>query len=247
MVKDNFSRVSRRYARFRPTYPPAFYDLVLSLVSGRDAAWDCGTGNGQVAAALARHFASVVATDISNEQIASAVAAPNIRYLVASAEATPFPDAAFDLVTAAQAVHWFDLEKFFAEAARTLKPGGVIALIGYSRCTVDARVDRVVSRLYSQILDGYWDAERKLVDNHYRTIPFPFAELASPELTAFYEWSLDDFAGYLGTWSAVQHYRDRNGVDPIGLIAAGLAAAWGNAPLRSVSFPMFVRTGRTPA
>ena len=216
-------------------------------MSGRDAAWDCGTGNGQVAAALAPHFARVVATDISREQIASAARRPNIEYILAPAESVPFPAAAFDLVTSAQAVHWFDLPKFFREAGRTLKPGGILALIGYSRCRVSPEVDRVVGRLYRDILEGYWDDERKLVDEHYRTIAFPFEELASPEFSTPYDWSVADFAGYLGTWSAVQHYRERKGEDPVDLISPDLRTAWGDAPTRPVLFPMFVRAGRKRA
>ena len=249
MVKDNFSKLSRRYARFRPAYPAALYDLLLSLVDGRDAAWDCGTGNGQVASALAGRFRRVVATDISREQIANAEKLPNIEYLITPAESVPFPDGAFDLVTAAQAAHWFDLPAFYREAARTLKPGGIIALIGYSLSRVNPAVDAVVDRLYKVILDGFWDEERKLVDKHYRSMPFPFEEVASPDFSASYEWPVDQYAGYLGTWSAVQHYRDRKGEDPIDLIARDLRAAWGDAPTLTVSFPMFARIGaaRRPA
>src|SRR5690349_22780054 len=128
---DHFSEKSAGYARSRPTYPEELFRLLAEHAPGRDRAWDCATGNVQAALGPARHFRHVEATDASAEQIANAIAAPGVTYSVQPAEKTTFADASFDAVCVAQAVHWFDADRFNAEARRVLKPGGVILVTAY--------------------------------------------------------------------------------------------------------------------
>src|SRR4030095_11116914 len=140
-MKDNFATQSDQYVKFRPTYPDELYQFLLPLVKTKDAAWDCGTGNGQVAQELSKHFKKVYATDISEKQIKNAIQRENIFYKVESAERTSFPDKSFDLITVAQAIHWFDFGAFYKEVERTIKPNGVLAVIGYGLLSIDEDTD----------------------------------------------------------------------------------------------------------
>ncbi len=243
-MKDNFSRQAASYARYRPVYPPALIDHLANLAPGRAAAWDCATGNGQVAIALAEHFEFVLATDMSAQQLQHARPHPRIRYAQERAERCSAADETFDLITVAQAVHWFDFEPFFAEVRRVLRPGGVLALIGYSLFTAnDAGVDTVVRHFYKNITGPYWDVERRHIDAAYRTIPFPLEEIPVPEFSMEFDWTVDDVLGYFSSWSAVQHYIREKGENPVRLIEQALRDAWGPGN-RIVSTALLLRAGR---
>ena len=243
-MKDNFSTQSAAYARFRPGYPTALLEHLCRISPALDTAWDCATGNGQIAAVLAEHFRQVEATDISENQLKNAIQQPNIRYQVGAAETTSFPDRSFDLITVGQAAHWFDLDRFYAETRRLLKPGGVLALIGYNLLTVDPAVDALVLHLYRDVLGSYWDAERRLVEEAYTTLPFPFEEMAFPETVMAYTWKRDDLIGYLNTWSALQHFVKEKGVSPITpAFLQELEAGWPDGIEKTVRFPIFGRIG----
>jgi ubiquinone/menaquinone biosynthesis C-methylase UbiE len=244
IMKDNFSTQAEQYAKFRPTYPDDLYQFLLSLVETKNVAWDCGTGNGQVAKELSKYFKKVYATDISEEQIKNAVRRDNIFYKVEAAEKTSFPEKSFDLITVAQAIHWFDFGLFYKEAERTIKPGGILAVIGYGLLGTDENVDKIINRFYYEIIGPYWDKERKYVDENYRTIPFPFKEIETPQLYNIYEWTLEQLVGYLDTWSAVQHYIKVNKQDPVKLVYKDLKDAWMTRSTKTVRFPILLRIGK---
>ncbi|SMO34332.1 class I SAM-dependent methyltransferase [Solitalea koreensis] len=243
-MKDNFSKHSKLYAQFRPTYPAELFGFLKEIVTQKKNAWDCGTGNGQVAADLAEIFEHVYATDISEKQITHAVKKSNIEYKVEPAEQTSFQSDFFDLITIAQAIHWFDFEKFYAEVERVLKPQGVIAVIGYYLLSIDAETDKIINHLYKDITGPYWDEERKYLDELYQTIPFPYKEIECPSLTITANWSFDELIGYLNTWSAVQHYIEKNNKNPIDAISTKLMDCWGDAPSKKITFPVLLRVGR---
>ena len=244
-MKDNFSTQSAGYARFRPGYPPALIARLAALAPARSGAWDCGAGNGQVAALLAGHFNQVLATDISEKQLREAPALPNIRYAVEPAEQCSAPAGSFDLVVVAQAIHWFDFERFYAEVRRVLKPGGVLAVIGYGLFESDSpALDAVVRRFYRETVGPFWDPERRYIDEGYRTIPFPFEELDLPAFSMTYHWSFDAMLGYLGTWSAVQHYQRERGENPVDQFGQAAQAAWGGVAEREIRFPLLCRVGK---
>lgn len=244
-MKDRFSQGSADYAQFRPGYPADLVAFVMAHVVHRRRAWDVGTGNGQMAQLLAPWFESVEATDISAAQLAAAPPLPNVRYRQLGSTGTDFPDGHFDLVTVAQAIHWFDFEGFYAEVRRVAAPGALLAVAGYPLLGVDAAdVDAVLKRFYVETLQGYWDAERRHLDARYRSIPFPFEEIPCPEFESRYEWTLAQFIGYLGTWSAVRNHDKATGLDAIGLVRDELHAAWGERMTVQVTFPMILRLGR---
>jgi len=243
-MKDNFSTHSAQYLKFRPTYPNELYQFLLSLTETKDAAWDCGTGNGQVALELAKYFREVHATDISEKQIQHAVQRNNIFYKVEAAEKTSFPDKSFDLIIVAQAIHWFDFDAFYEEVERVVKPGGIFAVIGYALLNIDENTDKIIRKFHDEIVGPFWDPERKYVDECYQTIPFPFKEIDAPQLYNIYEWKLEQLVGYLNTWSAVQHYIKAEKQNPVDLIYNELARSWEKNTIKTVRFPILLRTGK---
>ena len=243
-MKDNFSKQSLSYKKFRPSYPQAIFEFIYQQLESKTMAWDCGTGNGQFAVELAKQFDKVIATDLSTKQIENATPRSNIEYQVLSAETAEFPQDSFDLITVAQAAHWFDFDKFYKVVNHCLKPEGLLALITYNLLEIDAETDQIVGYLYKDILGKYWDPERKYVDSSYETIPFPFEEIETPKFTQTYHWQLEDLIGYLNTWSAVQHYINDKGTNPVDLISNELVQSWQNGTEKEVTFPMFMRLGK---
>jgi SAM-dependent methyltransferase len=243
--KDHFSANAGGYAIHRPHYPAELFAWLAEHCPRHDAAWDCATGNGQAAQGLAEHFRRVIATDASAEQIAQARPNAGVEYRVAPAEASGLDAASVDLVTVAQAAHWFDLPAFYAEARRVLRPGGAIALWGYERLELEPEVSRVVGHFYHRDLAGFWPPERHHVETAYRELPFPFAEESPGCFAMSARWHLYDLLGYLSTWSAVKNYRQARGQDPIPALGERLAGVWGSPDTRKdIKWPIFLRLGR---
>jgi ubiquinone/menaquinone biosynthesis C-methylase UbiE len=242
LTKDRFSNHAQQYATFRPTYPKALYDFIFKHVRKFDSAWDCGTGNGQVARDLSAHFKIVEATDISEKQLANAFKAENIFYSKAG-EKTTFPDHQFNLITVAQAIHWFDIPKFYEEVQRVGKKNAIIAVWGYSLLSINPEIDKQLHDFYFKIVGPYWDKERRLVDEQYKTIPFPFTEIASPEFKLSFEWTIAEFQGYLSTWSSVQKYIQANQINPVESFMKKILPLW-KSDRQSVNFPLFLRLGK---
>jgi len=243
--QDHFSDVAAAYAAYRPSYPPALVDFLARLAPARRLAWDAGCGSGQLSLFLAGHFEQVVATDASPEQIARATAHPKVEYRCARAEASGLPERVADLVTAAQAAHWFALPAYFAEVRRVPRPGGIVALISYGVVTTDADLDAVIRPFYREVLGAYWPPERRHVDEGYRSLPFPFEELDAPPFEIRLDWRLEQLVGYVGTWSAVWALEQAQGQGPFATFRRELANAWGPATaVRAVRWPLALRVGR---
>ena len=244
--KDLFSAQSADYARFRPSYPPGLFDWLADVAPGHELAVDVGTGNGQAAVALAEHFRKVIGLEPSAEQLEHAPPHPGVEYRQAAAEATGLPDAAVDLLLAAQAFHWFARDAFFAETRRAVRHGGILALVCYGLSVISPQVDRVVMTLYEDRLGPYWEPERRLVETGYRGVAVPFPEIAVPAFNMRATWSPAELVGYLGTWSALARARAAEGRDPLQDLMPELEAAWDDAPTRVVTWPLAVRAFRLP-
>lgn len=246
--KDHFSDASEAYRARRPTYPSQLFEYLASVAPARALAWDCATGNGQSAGPLARHFEAVVATDASAAQIEAAPPTPGVEFRVATAEASGLDPESIDVIAVAQALHWFDLPAFFAEAARVLKPGGILAVWSYQLAIVLPEIDAVVYDLYEPVLGSYWPPERALVATGYEGIALPFEPVASPEFDMSLEWNAEDLCDYLRTWSAAKRYAKERGLDPVDETERRLREIWpdgGDARLR-VSWPLRLKVRRKP-
>lgn len=243
-MKDNFSGHADQYALYRPTYPAEFFEYLNSILPNKRKAWDVGTGNGQIAFALSKMFEEVYGTDISQQQIDNARHVENIQYSVQPAEKTAFEANQFDLVVIAQAIHWFDFEKFYAEVHRTTRDGALICVIGYDRIQVSEAIDALITDFYKNVIGPYWDKERKYIDDNYSGIPFPFEEIETPEFVNELDWSLEHLIGYLNTWSAVQHFIKENGYNPVKDLKKEIEKLWPEGEIKTVRFNMLLRIGR---
>lgn len=240
---DHFSTQSKDYAVHRPDYPDELVAWLAQLVPRHALAWDCGCGNGQAACQLAPRFAQVLGTDPSVRQLRHARRASHVVYAAAQAEACPVASTRVDLVAVAQALHWFDLERFYAEVRRVLSPDGVIAAWCYGEVSVDPVVDTIVGHFYNGIVGPYWPPQRRHVEQGYRDLPFPFVETMAPPFEMAHQWTADDLVAYIGTWSATQRFVSATGTDPLPPLRQALAAAWPDAAMRRVTWPLHLRVG----
>lgn len=243
-MKDNFSADSDRYLKYRPDYPDAFFDFLYDLLPRKELAWDCGTGTGQVAARLSQIFEMVMATDISDSQLSEAPRAENITYSKQPAEHTDFVENSFDLVVAAQAIHWFDFERFYGEVRRTSKDRGIICAVGYGNVLLPDPLCDLFNEFYNSVVGPYWDPERRYLDKGYKTIPFPFDEISAPAFSIEKIWSLDQLIGYISTWSAVKHFSSKMGFSPMPEFSAKLKNVWQGDREIEAKFPLLLRVGR---
>jgi ubiquinone/menaquinone biosynthesis C-methylase UbiE len=245
MSKDLFSKQASLYAKYRPGYPKQLIEYVLSFVDPRETAWDCATGNGQAAILLSPYFKKIFATDISEKQISHAVPDPSIEYSLTNGEKTSFADNSFDLITVAQAYHWFHFESFYKEATRVGRPGAIVAVWGYGLLnTDDVGLSKWIRHFYSDIVGKYWDSERRYVDEEYKTVPFYFNELPSKRFQTDVEWNLADFIGYLNTWSSLQHFIKSNNYNPVDKLEEEIKSFWKKDQNKLFSFPIFMRIGK---
>jgi SAM-dependent methyltransferase len=247
--RDHFSAQATQYAAFRPTYPPALAAWLADRTPGRSLAWDCATGQGQAARILAPYFDRVIATDASAAQIANAPPAEGVEFRVADAAASGLPDESCDLVTVAQAAHWFDLPAFYAEARRVLRPGGVLALWCYVLLfTGDAAIDAVAHGFQNDDMEAYWPPGREIVDAKYTTIPFPFERIdLDPAAPAFHmemSWTREDLVGYVSSWSAVARYRAARQEDPMSEFVRRVESVWAEGRVVQVRWPIYLLAGR---
>jgi SAM-dependent methyltransferase len=242
---DHFSRVARAYAKFRPRYPDALFDFVASIAPSRHLAWDAGAGSGQATVPLIDRFRHVIGTDIAVEQIARARHHMLIEWHATPAEDVPMiADATVDLVTVAQALHWFDHARFYAEVRRVAVPNGAIAAWTYGPPRIEGRVGEIVQRYMYGDVGPYWPPERRHVHTEYRHIPFPFERIAAPRLSLDADWPLEHLAGYLRSMSATGRYVQQHGTDPVVAVEPELREAWGSSATVRITWPLIVLAGR---
>ncbi len=242
--KDHFSRHAESYAVARPDYPRELFEYLSGLCNSHRLAWDCATGNGQAAQALATYFDQVIATDASQAQLNQATPGKNIHYRQCSAEQAALDSGSADIVAVAQALHWFDTELFFHNVNRVLKSGGILAVWSYGQLAIDSVLNRAIMKLYDNVLGEYWPPERRLVERCYADIEFPFTRLSTPNFRMSQHWSYKNLVDYLMSWSATRRYIRRNGKNPLDLVVDELAAAWGSENRREIVWPLTVKVCR---
>jgi len=241
---DRFAFAAGDYAGYRPHYPDALFDWLRQRLPQGKWVWDCGTGSGQAAAALASRFPRVVASDPSLAQLAHAEPAEGVSYVAMTAESSGLADGSIDLVTVAQALHWFDRAAFYNEVKRVLVPGGLLAVWSYGIGSIAPALDEVLHHFHDVTVGPYWSPARRLVESGYAGIDFPFNEEAGPEIPMQASWTLAQLGGYLSTWSAVGKCRAVAGNDPMPAVMQALAQRWGSPHLaRRITWPLRVRVG----
>lgn len=243
-MASRFSKQATLYAKYRPDYPETMYDVIFDHLASNQAAWDCATGSGQVAKYLFNHFDEVTATDISKEQLAHAPKKDNIKYKIARAEDSGLSENKFDLITVAQAIHWFNFDQFYQEVRRVAKQNALLAVIGYGMVRVNAAANPVIDELYEEAFRTYYDKNRTYLDEEYDTIPFPFDEITTPPITNTYQWTLDHLEGYFNSWSAIQKIKTEQEYNPVNRTIKKLEAKVTSPQNLEVQFPIFLRLGR---
>jgi len=209
------------YAQFRPTYPPTLFHEIAQYANqspnrstkSTSQAVDVGSGTGQATVELARYYDVVIGVEGSQSQRNHAIQAPKVRYVDGTAEALPIESNSTDLVTVAQALHWFDLSKFYVEVNRVLKSGGTLAIWSYGMAILkDETANRVLQDFHFKFLGPYWDAKRALVDNGYKDIDLPSNYLRQQRLSRLMgkEVNLVELLNYIGTWSALKTFSQKH-------------------------------------
>jgi SAM-dependent methyltransferase len=246
-AKDYFSEQAAGYASYRPHYPPRLFAWLAQISPCQQRAWDCATGSGQAAVALTSHFAQIIATDASQAQLCQAQPHTNIHYVCASAEQMPLANDTMDLITVAQAAHWFDLPRFYQEVERLLTAGGVLAIWCYGLFHISPAIDAIIQAYYEYTVGAYWPAERRHIEDAYTNLSYPYAPLPTPTFTMQADWNLPQVMGYLATWSATRLYMKATGANPLPALQNQLAANWGTpTQARSVQWPLHLKVGHKP-
>ncbi|MCP5381782.1 MAG: class I SAM-dependent methyltransferase [Kordiimonadaceae bacterium] len=242
--KDHFSKQSDQYSKFRPDYPDAMFQYLAGLCMGHDLLWDCATGSGQAARGFSPYFKKIYASDGSEKQINNAHGPDNIDFVVADAAKSGLADHSVDLVSVAQALHWFDLDAFYAEVRRVLKPGGIIAVWCYGLMEIDPEIDTLFYEFYDGVVGPYWPPERVHIERGYSDLDFPFEKIETPAFAMDLKWDLDAFLGYLSTWSATTRYIAEKGHDPVALYADKFRVVWKGQPYKEINWPITLLAGR---
>lgn len=242
--KDHFTKQAESYAKFRPDYPDELFKFLASVSPSKELVWDCATGNGQAANGIAKYFKKIIASDASENQVLNAYKNEKIVYKVFPAENAGIESSTVDLITVAQALHWFNFEKFYDEVKRVLKKDGVIAVWMYGLIKISTELDLITNRFDNEILKNYWPPERQFFYEEYKTIPFPFEQVKTPEFNMSIDWTLENLTGFLSTWSAVQKFKEREKSDPIDLIRDDLQKAWGEEKIRKAKWDLILKVGK---
>ena len=243
--RDYFSSQAKDYALHRPSYPASMFEYLAALAPSKELAWDCGTGNGQAALALAERFERVIATDASEKQIESAFPHKRIDYRVEPSEHTTITSGSVDLITVGTAVHWFDFEPFYDEVRRVGKSGAVLAVWTYHLVSIEPEIDRWLQHFYRETLAGYWPERIRYLDQRYKTLPFPFEQIQPPEFEMETTWSLENLVGFLASWSAVKKLVEVRGEAAFDEQMNALESLWGEkTKKRKVRWPLHFRIGR---
>ena len=241
---DHFSTIAAGYAAYRPRYPPELAAALAARCERRELAWDAGCGSGQLSVALADHFARVIATDPSQQQLDEAERRPNVEYRRAAAEASGLPDGIADLAVAAQAAHWFDWPRYVAEVARVTRPGALVALVSYGIVHLDGEAGELVARYYRDDAGPFWPPGRHHVEDGYRELSWPWPELDAPALAMAADWTREELLGYIATWSATVKLVQTEGPGRYDALATRLAAVWPDGERRTVRWPLAIRLAR---
>jgi ubiquinone/menaquinone biosynthesis C-methylase UbiE len=241
---DFFSDASRQYALARPQYPDSLFEFIAQESPDLSAVWDCGTGNGQAAISLANYFDRVYASDPSQEQISHALSHEKVEYSVQLAEQTDFAEGQMSAVCVAQALHWFDFEKFFAEVQRVAKRDALFVAWGYDWFLVDPQFDDAFESLFRSEILPFWSPQVRHLWNGYSQVDVPFERWTVPPQNIELEWTFEQLFEYVFSWSATKCCIDRRGGEFLKITIQELRGYWGKAETRKIRMPLHLLAGR---
>ncbi len=216
------------YLKIRPQYGTEIFEHLNKLSASNGVAWDCATGNGQAALQLSNYYDEVHATDANPQQLDYALKNPKISYYVASETNPRLSDNSVDLITVATAIHWLDRPTFYKEVERVLKPGGILAVWGYTGINIHPDIDPVLSEIIEEYLMPYYSDHIRLAFSGYKSLDFPYDTIQTPALKTQILYSFDDLLQYICTWSSTQKYIRQNQHSPIDLFLSKLKKSWGD-------------------
>lgn len=245
LMSGDYSSWAKLYSRSRPQYPANLFAYLAGLCKRRERAWDCATGNGQAALALAGHFASVVATDRSAQQLSQAPRRPSVHYFQAVAERSALAEASTDLVTVAASVHWFDLPEFYRELERVLRPAGVVAVWTYHVAHVDGGIGELLWAFYRDVVSSYFSAGARLVDDRYAGIHLPGTGIDAPSFWMQADWNRNEVLTFVRSWSGTQAYIKKHSNDPTDILGEDLARLYSDKSIRRhIRWPVYLKVSR---
>ncbi len=242
--KDEFSTRANEYAKYRPIYPAELFQFLSSVAADHELAWDCGTGNGQSAIGLAKYFQQVYATDPSESQIENAFTHEKVNYKVEPAELCTLPHHSVDIITVAQAIHWFDHERFYATTKRVMKKDAIIAAWAYGLPFISHDIDNIIRNFHDNVVGDHWQDENRMIDNEYKTLPFPFEELQAPTFFMKKRSSLEELMGHVTTWSATKRFIAAGNADPVPILREQLGRHWMAADTKELSWQLILKIGK---
>ncbi|MEM7706852.1 MAG: class I SAM-dependent methyltransferase [Pseudomonadota bacterium] len=249
--ENPFESGGKRYASYRPSYPPALADALAGCLQNRRLALDVGCGSGQLTQLLSPLFDQVLGIDPSEDQLAQARLKAqhlsNLTFRQSPAEHTGVADGSVDLVVAAQAAHWFDLPAFYEESRRIASPRAAIALVTYGVPYINHWVNTIFQQGYWQRVHEFWPPERAQVESGYADLDFPFAAIDFPSFQESQAMTCDEFTGYITTWSAYKNAVARGCRDRFDDFFARLERAWPGSATCEVVWPIVVRAGHVRA
>lgn len=245
----HFQQGGAQYAQFRPSYPKTLGQALARLAPDNKQAVDVGCGSGQLSGVLAGYFKQVVGIDPSTSQLQHAQQHHNVRYQQGHAEQLDIADASADLVVAAQAAHWFNLDAFYAEVKRIAKPAALIALISYGVPFIYDAANSVFQQAYWQDVHRFWPPERQHVENAYSQLYFPFprislAHIPGDQLSYQRCMHLSEFINYIKTWSAYQQALKQNQAHCFDALFSKLEAVWHPSDTKQVVWPLTLKVGQ---
>ncbi len=237
--EDHFSAIAPQYSRGRFGYPSGLFDFLSTLCREHDLAWDCATGNGQSATALAERFKRVVATDISSEMLARGMPHSKVAYRCEPAESSTLETGSVDLVTVAQALHWIEHERFWSELERVSKRAAIFSYWSYLWPSVGEEIDAWLSQ-FRTLIGPHWPQKSRLVHREYRELAIPFSSIPSPGFEISASWRREDCVAHLESWSAVRYAREAGLCGPIEELFSKLEEAWPSDDTRRVRWPLLM-------
>lgn len=241
----SFGKQAAAYAKGRPGYPLELYKWIAENSPDQKLVWDVGTGSGQAARSLTRHFSHVHATDISAEQIAAAPKHPHIEYHIAPAHISGLGKGAAHAITVATAVHWFANAKFWVEVERVAAKDALFCAWTYQLPRSTAEVHTAFLDPIYALIEPYWADGNRICMAGYtaENLNCPFPILETPAFDLEDQWSAQRLVDFAQSWSATFRAREDGHTGQIEALTTSFLESFQNKDI-PVQMPISVLAAR---